>query len=110
MNPNITTLLQEIKAKTGWSEPRIGVEVGVSQPTIHRILNGQSDCKGATLVAIVKLHESTVLSWEGKGLVAASGRKTSIAPSLGIDESNKESRREADLSYRQPADPKKVNG
>lgn len=58
MNPNITTLLQEIKTKTEWSEPRIAAEIGVSQPTINRILNGQGDCKGATLMAIVNLHNS----------------------------------------------------
>lgn len=62
MNPNITTLLQEIKATTDWSEPRIATEIGVSQPTVNRILNGQGDCKGATLMAIVNLHNSLFLN------------------------------------------------
>jgi predicted transcriptional regulator len=57
MDKNICTLLSEIKAATAWSEPRIAEELGTSQPTVNRILNGQEDCKGSTLRAIVELHE-----------------------------------------------------
>lgn len=56
MDKDIATLLGEIKSTTGWSEPRIASELGTSQPTVNRILNGQPDCKGATLRAIVDLH------------------------------------------------------
>jgi hypothetical protein len=56
MDKDIATLLKEIKSTTDWSEPRIAAELGTSQPTVNRILNGQPDCKGATLRAIVDLH------------------------------------------------------
>jgi transcriptional regulator with XRE-family HTH domain len=52
-----TALLQFVRAATRWSEPRIAKKLGVSQPTVNRILNGQSDCKGSTLQAIRKLHQ-----------------------------------------------------
>jgi predicted transcriptional regulator len=57
MDKDISTLLQEIKAATNWSEPRIADELGTSQPTVNRILNGQEDCKGSTLKAIQELHK-----------------------------------------------------
>lgn len=56
MHKEISTLLREIKDATQWSEPRIAAELGTSQPTVNRILNGQSDCKGSTLRAITELH------------------------------------------------------
>jgi len=56
MDKDIATLLREVKSATDWSEPRIAAELGTSQPTVNRILNGQRDCKGATLLAIVDLH------------------------------------------------------
>jgi hypothetical protein len=52
-----TALLQFVRAATRWSEPRIAKKLGVSQPTVNRILNGQSDCKGSTLQAIRTLHQ-----------------------------------------------------
>lgn len=58
MHKDITTLLKEIKDATQWSEPRIAQEIGTSQPTVNRILNGQGDCKGRTLRAITDLHAS----------------------------------------------------
>jgi len=58
MDKDIQTMLQEIKAKTGWSEPRLAQEIGVSQPTVNRILNGQIDCKVKTLRAIEGLHSA----------------------------------------------------
>jgi predicted transcriptional regulator len=58
MDKNISTLLTEIKDATGWSEVKIATELGTSQPTVNRILNGQVDCKGSTLRAISDLHRS----------------------------------------------------
>lgn len=60
MTKDLPTLLKEIKDSTKWSEPRIAEEVGVSQPTINRILNGQIECKGSTLLAIQALHKSVL--------------------------------------------------
>ena len=62
MDKDIATLLREIKSATDWSEPRIASELGTSQPTVNRILNGQPDCKGATLRAIVDLHARVCLA------------------------------------------------
>jgi transcriptional regulator with XRE-family HTH domain len=59
MDKDISTLLQEIKAQLKWSEPRIAEEIGTSQPTVNRILNGQGDCKIATFRAIQSLHSRT---------------------------------------------------
>lgn len=56
MDKNISTLLREIKAATGWSEPVIAGKLNTSQPTVNRILNGQADCKGTTYRAIIELH------------------------------------------------------
>lgn len=61
MDKNIGTLMQEIRSATGWSEPSLAREIGVSQPTVHRILKGQADCKASTLRAIEALHARTVL-------------------------------------------------
>lgn len=60
MDKNIGTLMQEIRSVTGWSEPLLAREIGVSQPTVHRILKGQADCKASTLRAIEALHARTV--------------------------------------------------
>lgn len=56
MQKHISTLLQEIKRHTDWSEKRIASEIGCSQPTVNRILKGQDDCTGKTLSAITALH------------------------------------------------------
>lgn len=56
MDKDIATMLREIKSVTDWSEPRIASEIHTSQATVNRILNGQRDCKGATLRAIADLH------------------------------------------------------
>lgn len=58
MDKDISTLLREIKQATSWSEPRIAAEIGTSQPTVHRILKGQTDCMGRTQKAIEALHLS----------------------------------------------------
>jgi transcriptional regulator with XRE-family HTH domain len=58
MDKSISTLMQEIQAATDWSQPRIAEEIGTSQPTVNRILNGhQTDCKGSTMLAIRALHK-----------------------------------------------------
>ena len=59
MDKEIDTLLQELKAKKSWSEHRLALEIGTSQPTVNRILNGQRDCKGSTFRAIQQLHSKT---------------------------------------------------
>ena len=61
MDKTISILLREIKDATKWSEPKIAEELGTSQPTVNRILNGQEDCKGRTLRAITALHKTTVV-------------------------------------------------
>ncbi|WP_374702132.1 helix-turn-helix domain-containing protein [Herbaspirillum sp. B65] len=74
--------MQEIRSATGWSEPLLAREIGVSQPTVHRILKGQADCKASTLRAIEALHARTVFTephhamrvqGPGPGAPAASG-------------------------------------
>lgn len=61
--------LAEIKAHTGLSEVALAQRLGVSQPTVNRILNGQGDCKGSTLVAIDHLYAEVfgAPSENGKG-------------------------------------------
>ncbi|GJG92868.1 helix-turn-helix transcriptional regulator [Cupriavidus pauculus] len=48
--------LAELKAHTGMSEVALSRRLQISQPTVNRILNGQGDCKGSTLVAIDRMH------------------------------------------------------
>lgn len=57
MDKDISTLLGEIKEAKCWSEPRLATELGTSQPTVHRILKGQSECKVSTYKAIESLHK-----------------------------------------------------
>lgn len=57
MDKDITTLLQEVRTETGWGETRLASEIGTSQPTVHRILKGQDDCRGSTYKALVALHQ-----------------------------------------------------
>jgi|GEM_PF-2440206 len=57
MDKDICTMLIEIKAETQWSQPRLADELKVSQPTVNRILRGQSDCMASTLTAIANLHK-----------------------------------------------------
>ncbi len=56
MDKDISTLLREIKTLTQLSEQCIAAALGTSQPTVNRILKGQTDCKGRTLKAIQALH------------------------------------------------------
>lgn len=60
MNPDISLILAEIKARTKWSEVRIANEVGTSQPTINRLLNGQQECRVRTWHAIVELGKRVI--------------------------------------------------
>lgn len=56
MNTDIRKLLSEIKESTEWSETRIAREIGTSQPTVNRLINGQLECKSSTWRAIVDLN------------------------------------------------------
>lgn len=56
MDKEISTLLREIKDASGWTEMRIARALGITQPTVSRILHGQADCKIATFHAICALH------------------------------------------------------
>jgi transcriptional regulator with XRE-family HTH domain len=51
-----TQLLREIKVLTGLSEVALAGRLQVSQPTVNRILNGNSECKSGTLLEIQKWH------------------------------------------------------
>ena len=48
--------LAQIKALTRLAEKAIGERIGCSQPTVNRILKGQSDCRGRTLLEIQRWH------------------------------------------------------
>ena len=58
MNAHISQLLNEIQAKTNWSEALIAQKLKVSQPTVNRIRKSRVDCKGSTWAAIIELHKS----------------------------------------------------
>jgi transcriptional regulator with XRE-family HTH domain len=51
-----TQLLAEIKALTKLGEIAIAEKLGISQPTVNRILNGKSECKSGTLMSIQQWH------------------------------------------------------
>ena len=55
MNTPSQKLLLEIKGATGWSEPKIAAEIGTSQATVNRLLNGQPGCQVSTYLAIESL-------------------------------------------------------
>lgn len=52
-----TQLLIEIKTRTKLGEVAIAERLGISQPTVNRILNGKHECRSGTLMAIWKWHE-----------------------------------------------------
>ncbi len=58
--PTARQMLKEIKSALGLGEIALAEKLGTSQPTVNRILNGQPDCKGTTLQAIVRLYEQVV--------------------------------------------------
>jgi transcriptional regulator with XRE-family HTH domain len=49
-------LLAEIMTVAGLNQTSVADRLKVSQPTIHRILNGSSDFKASTLIAIQTWH------------------------------------------------------
>lgn len=79
MNKDISRLLNEAKAETGWSETDLAAKTGVSQPTINRILNGQQDCKGSTWAAIEALHKSVFSKRKRRKDQSAAVSKSSAA-------------------------------
>jgi predicted transcriptional regulator len=54
------SMLHEIQEQTLWTQPKLAAELGTSQPTVHRILNGQEECKVSTFQAILSLHKSVL--------------------------------------------------
>jgi predicted transcriptional regulator len=56
MDPTPEKLLAEIKAATNLSDTALGKLLGISQPTVHRILHGQSGCSSRALFAILRKH------------------------------------------------------
>lgn len=84
MDKKISTLLQEIKTETGWSQTRIGQEIGATQPTVNRILKGQKECIGSTLRAIEALHRRTCAEAVAKVDAKSRRRKTPNAVSKSI--------------------------
>jgi predicted transcriptional regulator len=57
MNKSPQTQLAEIQANFGLGQTALAVLLGVTQPTVSRILSGRADCRGSTLVAIQQLHK-----------------------------------------------------
>jgi plasmid maintenance system antidote protein VapI len=60
MGKTTAQLVLEILELDGWSQVKLASAIGVTQPTIHRILNGQADCKASTAAAISQLHQSVI--------------------------------------------------
>ena len=90
MDKNISTLLREIKERTGWSEPRIAAELGTSQPTVNRILNGQPDCKAKTLRSIDALHQ-TICQRPGAGGAMSDSGSDAVEPRPGEQQCRRQS-------------------
>lgn len=53
-------LLAEIKLATKEGEIALAKRLGISQPTVNRLLNGQVDCSSKTLRAIQRVHAEIV--------------------------------------------------
>jgi plasmid maintenance system antidote protein VapI len=49
-------LLAEIKSATNLVETGLAARLGISQPTVNRILRGQSNCTSKVLLAIQRTH------------------------------------------------------
>ena len=60
MDKNISTMLREIKAARGCGQPTLARELGTSQPTVNRILNGQTECRSGLFSRISALHSQVV--------------------------------------------------
>lgn len=74
MDKDTATLLREIKDATNWSETKIAEELGTTQPTVNRILNGQPDCKGSTFRAIELLHQAICVASKPRRGIAKTAR------------------------------------
>lgn len=57
MEKNICTLLKEIKIEMACGENKLAKEIGASQATVNRILNGQTECLSSTYQSIFSLHK-----------------------------------------------------
>lgn len=55
-------LLVEIKQTTKEGEIALAKKLGLSQPTVNRILRGQSGCSSKALLAIQRLHAEVMRS------------------------------------------------
>ena len=55
-----TELLSEIKAATQLGEIGLAKRLGVSQPTVNRILRGQENCSSKALLAIQRVHAEVI--------------------------------------------------
>src|SRR5450830_742898 len=64
---NITSLLREIKTRSRMSEKQIAARLGVSQPTVNRMLRGQDRCLSTTLIGIQNLHREISTQSENAG-------------------------------------------
>ncbi len=84
-----TQYLADIKAATGWSQPQIARKLGVSQPTVYRILNGQGDCKSSTWMAITALHKQ-VFQRRKSGGKAAKAADTQASPQANQPSADKQ--------------------
>ena len=49
-------MAKEIREATGWTETELSKALGVSQPTVNRILAGQKDCKSSTYLKLLELY------------------------------------------------------
>ncbi len=76
--PSAAKYLADIKAATGLSEPRIARLLGVSQPTVNRIVHGQGDCKSTTWMAIAELHRKVCRRAAADGLPASAANPPSV--------------------------------
>lgn len=56
-----TELLTEIKAVTQLGEIGLAKRLGVSQPTVNRILRGQANCSSKALLAIQRVHAEVMV-------------------------------------------------
>lgn len=62
-----TELLSEIKQATQESEIALSKRIGISQPTINRILRGQPGCSSKALLAIQRVHAEVFAAVKTKG-------------------------------------------
>jgi transcriptional regulator with XRE-family HTH domain len=60
MDKNISTMLREIKAAKGCGQPTLARELDTSQPTVNRILKGQTECRSGLYSRISALHSEVV--------------------------------------------------